>query len=40
MHKVSYTTTLTGAEAICIALQREDDVEINRLQDLHKELTA
>ncbi len=40
MHKVSYTTTLTGAEAICIALQREDDIEINSLQDLHKELTA
>ena len=38
MHNVSYTTTLTGAEAICIALQREDETEVNRLQDLHKEL--
>ncbi len=40
MHNVSYTTTLTGAEAICIALRQPDEIEVNSLQDLHKELTA
>ncbi len=40
MHNVSYTTTLTGAEAICIALRQPDEIEVNSLQNLHKELTA
>ncbi len=40
MHNVSYTTTLTGAEAICMALQRKDDAEVNCLQELHKELAG
>ena len=39
-HKVAYTTTLAGGEAICIALQEKDMREVNRLQDLHREIVA
>lgn len=39
-HKVAYTTTLAGGEAICIALQEKDMSEVNRLQDLHQEIPA
>ena len=38
-HKVSYTTTLAGALATCMAMKQTQDAEVNRLQDLHKELT-
>ena len=34
--KVSYTTTLSGAEAACLAMKYEDRKAITRLQDLHK----
>jgi carbamoyl-phosphate synthase large subunit len=34
-HKVSYTTTIAGAEATCLALQQRDAVGINRLQELY-----
>ena len=34
-HKVSYTTTISGAEATCLALKQLDAVDVNRLQDLH-----
>jgi carbamoyl-phosphate synthase large subunit len=34
-HRVFYTTTLTAAQAICMALQREGDKKVRRLQDLH-----
>ncbi|HHH40082.1 MAG TPA: carbamoyl-phosphate synthase large subunit [Sedimenticola sp.] len=34
-HKVSYSTTISGAEAICLALKQLDKVSVNRLQDLH-----
>ena len=34
-HKVSYTTTISGAEATCLALKHLDAVGINRLQDLY-----
>lgn len=34
-HKVSYTTTLSGAEAACLAMKYEDRETITRLQDLH-----
>jgi len=38
-HKVSYTTTLAGARATCMALQyRQSENEVNRLQDLHQEI--
>ncbi|MES9869628.1 MAG: carbamoyl-phosphate synthase large subunit, partial [Sedimenticola sp.] len=37
-HKVVYTTTMSGAEAICLALKQEDSVTVNRLQDLHKSI--
>jgi len=34
-HKVSYTTTIAGAEATCLALKQLDAVGVNRLQDLY-----
>jgi len=34
-HKVSYTTTISGAEATCLALKRLDAVGVNRLQELY-----
>jgi carbamoyl-phosphate synthase large subunit len=38
VHKrVTYYTTLAGALATCEALDHLDSVEVNRLQDLHKE---
>jgi carbamoyl-phosphate synthase large subunit len=39
-HKVPYTTTVAGGEAICIALQHKDDTIVKSLQELHKELVA
>jgi carbamoyl-phosphate synthase large subunit len=38
--KVTYYTTVQAARATCDALDHLDEVEVNRLQDLHKELTA
>jgi carbamoyl-phosphate synthase large subunit len=37
-HKVTYYTTLAAAMATTMALDHLDNGEINRLQDLHKEL--
>ncbi len=34
-HKVSYTTTIAGAEATCLALQQTGSRSVNRLQDLY-----
>ena len=34
-HRVFYTTTLAGAEAVCRTLMQEDDKQVRRLQDLH-----
>ncbi|VAX09161.1 Carbamoyl-phosphate synthase large chain [hydrothermal vent metagenome] len=34
-HKVSYTTTIAGAEASCMALRELESADVNRLQDLH-----
>lgn len=34
-HKISYTTTLSGAEAACLAMKYEDRETVTRLQDLH-----
>lgn len=34
-HKVSYTTTLSGAEAACLAMKYADRETVTRLQDLH-----
>ncbi len=39
MHKVSYTTTIAGAQAICLALHALDSENVNCLQDLHRELS-
>ncbi|MBK1701548.1 carbamoyl-phosphate synthase large subunit [Thiococcus pfennigii] len=33
--KVSYTTTIAGAEATCLALKQLDILSVNRLQDLY-----
>ncbi len=38
-HKVSYTTTLAGARATCLALGYLDAQNVNRLQDLHREVS-
>jgi len=37
-HKVSYTTTIAGARATCLALDYLDDQGVSRLQDLHREI--
>jgi carbamoyl-phosphate synthase large subunit len=37
-HKVTYATTIAGAKAMCMAIQQTEKGEVNRLQDLHKEL--
>ncbi len=34
-YKVSYTTTLSGAEAACLAMKYEERNSVTRLQDLH-----
>jgi len=34
-HKVSYTTTISGAEATCMALKEFEARDVNRLQDCH-----
>lgn len=34
-HKVSYTTTISGAEAACLAMKYEDRETVTCLQDLH-----
>ena len=39
-HKVTYTTTLAGGLALCRALRQEDLSEVNRLQDLHQEMSV
>jgi len=38
-HKVSYTTTMAGARATCEALKYKSDNEVNRLKDLHQEIS-
>jgi carbamoyl-phosphate synthase large subunit len=38
LHKVSYTTTMAGAEATSLALQYLDAEEVRSLQQLHKEI--
>jgi carbamoyl-phosphate synthase large subunit len=37
-HKVTYTTTLAGAEAMCLAMEKSESTVVNRLQDLHQEM--
>ncbi len=37
-HRVFYTTTLTGAEAICMAMKLDGNTTVRRLQDLHKSI--
>jgi carbamoyl-phosphate synthase large subunit len=34
-HKVSYTTTIAGAEATVLALQQPDELNVNTLRELH-----
>jgi len=38
--RVTYYTTVAGARATCDALDHLGDIEVNRLQDLHKEMLA
>ena len=35
--KITYYTTVAGARATCDALDHLGDIEVNKLQDLHKE---
>jgi len=37
-HKVPYTTTVAGGEAICIALRQQDNTKVSSLQELHQSL--
>jgi carbamoyl-phosphate synthase large subunit len=37
---VTYYTTITAAVATCKAIEYMDNSEVNRLQDLHKEVAA
>jgi len=39
-HKVSYTTTISGAEACCLSLKEPGPFEVNRLKDLHQALAG
>jgi len=39
-HKVSYTTTMSGAEATVLALKHQDEVSVNSLQELHRSAVA
>lgn len=39
-HKVSYTTTLAGAKAACLAMKYEEREVVTRLQSLHKEASV
>jgi carbamoyl-phosphate synthase large subunit len=39
-YKVSYTTTIAGAEATCMALAHQDAAGVDRLQDLHRPAAA
>ena len=34
-HGVYYTTTLAGGEAVCMALQIQGEIKVNKLQNLH-----
>lgn len=36
-HKVSYTTTISGAEAICLALKQGSARRVSRIQDLQRQ---
>ncbi len=38
--RVTYYTTVAGARATCDALDHLGDIEVNRLQDLHKEFST
>ncbi|VFM96894.1 MAG: carbamoyl-phosphate synthase large subunit [Candidatus Kentron sp. G] len=38
-HQVSYTTTMAGAQAMVLAIKEQARSGINRLQDLHREVT-
>jgi carbamoyl-phosphate synthase large subunit len=37
-HRVFYTTTLTAAQAICMALKFKGEMTVRRLQDLHRRI--
>ena len=39
-HKVTYATTLAGGRAMCKAIKYAGEYGVNRLQDLHKELSV
>ncbi len=40
MRKVVYYTTVAAGRATCDALEHLNNMDVNRLQDLHQELEA
>jgi carbamoyl-phosphate synthase large subunit len=38
-HKVAYTTTLHGGEAICIAIKEKEKSDVLSLQEIHRDLS-
>ena len=40
VNKVTYYTTIAAAKATCIALDYLEHTDVNKLQDLHKEVAA
>ena len=40
VNKVTYYTTIAAAKATCIALDYLEHTDVNKLQDLHKEIAA
>ncbi len=38
--KITYYTTVAGAKATCMAIDHLSDADVNRLQDLHEELSS
>jgi carbamoyl-phosphate synthase large subunit len=39
-HGITYYTTIAAAKATCTAIEHLDDIDVNRLQDLHNEVMA
>ena len=37
-HKVTYTTTMAGARAICLALSERESLDVNALKELHQQV--
>lgn len=38
-HKITYSTTIAGAHALCLAMAHVDEEQVNTLQELHKQVS-